>query len=320
MKKTLSLIMTAFMLFSLIPVAVMAEETAGETPTEQEYIRYMFDFDSEETTPVITNKPSNVTIEEYNGSKALKVAGNGTWMNFSIELPEAVNTRYVLVKIKGTPETSNTLLYQATPSYRDSSGNEAMRFRYWYDKQIQYGKDNTFTDYTRENLHPYPSAGVPDKFEAVMDLSTHTVSFGDKTGYLLKQVSDIKSLVFESDNNANATVYFDDIEVIGFNDYSAIQEPSYEVISITTDGAEVTALADAKGKTLEISIEKTGDFEVIGAIYDGSKLICADVLDNGIVSLDVPEDADTENYTTKIFAWDSLEVLSPIFDARPIFE
>ena len=314
MKKTLSLIMTAFMLFSLIPVAVMAEETAGETPAEQEYIRYMFDFDTAEGTPVINDQPSQVSIADYNGSNALKVAGDWNPGSFSIELPEAVKTKYALVKIKTTRivgADEQYYYFDTAPAYKDSNGNESMRLRYAYDRKVRSGHG--------EQDFGVPQNGVTEEFEAVIDFTAQTVTYGENTKPLYETATDIKSIYFEF-GNCNDIIYFDDIEVIGFNDYSAITEPSYEVISIAADGEEVTVLADAKGKTLEISIEKTGDFEVIGAIYDGSKLICADVLDNGIVSLDVPADADTKAYTTKIFAWDSLEVLSPIFDARPIFE
>jgi len=192
--------------------------TLFNTASADHIVSYKYDFETPEGTPVIKNKPSQVNVVDYNESKVLKVAANGGMGSFSIELPEAIKTKYVLVKIKGIPETDDAIIYQAAPSYRDSEGNEAIRFRYWYDKQVYYGSNDSFTgSYNTTNIHPYPKAGVTDEFEALMDLSSNTVSFANNTGYFLNKVNDIKSLVFEFGGNANATVYYDDIEIMGFN-------------------------------------------------------------------------------------------------------
>ena len=258
--------------------------TLFNTASADYIVSYKYDFESAEGTPVIKNQPSQVTVEEYNGSKALKVAPNGGMSSFSIELPEAVKTKYVLVKIKGTPATNDAIIYQASPSYRDSDGNEAMRFRYWYDKQIFYGSDASFTgSYSTTILSPYPKAGEPGEFEALMDLSSSTVSFGNDTAYFLNKVKDIKSLVFEFNGNSNATVYYDDIEIMGFNSHTvfdfisatpAIGEENVHIKSTIEMKYEADILY---GNMLDdikalIDVKKNGEF----LPQDAYNLVCKD--------------------------------------------
>ncbi len=78
---------------------------------------------------VLAVEKSNVTIEEYNGSKALKIAGNGNDGFFSIELPKAVTTKYALVKVKTTPLTNDGRVdFVNAPAFKDSNGRKSMYF------------------------------------------------------------------------------------------------------------------------------------------------------------------------------------------------
>ena len=311
-KKVLITLSEEFGFGAEVAVSVNGEEVTRFKSAGKDYtVSYKYDFDTAEGTPVIANQPSQVSIEEYNGSKALKVAGNGSDGYFSIELPKAVKTKYALVKVKTTSLRNDERVdFVNAPAFKDSNGRKSMYIRYGYDKYV-YSGDGA------QNMG-VPANGVTEEFEAVIDFTEQTVTYGENTKPLCETATDIKSIYFEF-GSCNDIFYFDDIEIIGFNDYSVITEPSYKVISLTADGEEVASLADAKGKTLEIAVEKTGDFEVIGAIYDGNKLIGLSAVENGKISLAVPSDADTKTYTVNIYAWESLQTLSPIFEANPIF-
>jgi len=299
-------------------------------------VKYLYDFENPEKDPVLKflSGNSNVAIENnpITGSRALKVQSG--WVAFSFDLPEAVDNRYILLRTKATitEKGSNaTVTTTSTPTFNDSDGKNAVRYKYYADAQVCYGYGDYNGSYGTLNIAPPVtdstiSAGRVDSFETIIDLEEQTFDIyqteanGTVTVYenkpLINKIKDIKTIAFELATSETFTVYYDDIEVMGFDDYSALFPPSYKVTGITCEENPITSLKEAAGKTIDIAVEQIGDFVIMGAIYDGSTLLSTQMCENGIISINVPDNADM----VKLFAWKNMTDITPLFDVQPLFE
>ena len=107
---------------------------------------------------------------------------------------------------------------------------------------------------------------------------------------------------------------------MGFDDLAAIETASYTVTGITSGDEAVKTLAEAAGKTISVAVEKTGKFTLICALYEGTTLVEIAEYSDGKITLDIPSDATTKTYTTKLFAWRSLTDITPLLTAETLFE
>lgn len=311
-------------------------ETISEAQYEDYIKKYVYDFETATTTPTLkwhqTPIKSSVTFETNpaTGSKAMKFKGvNGEVTDFSIVLPEEVTTRYALVKMKATPAyMESTMHMYRAPKILSEAGYESVRFAYnntW--PRVVYGSNAlTYTNIASRNVtQDTIAAGRTDEFEALLDFKEKTVvlttpSGSEVTGAFVEEASGIKELHFNVNTGClNQVIYYDDIEIIGFNDPAVIEPVSYTITGITSGNEEITSLGQAAGKTIDISIEKTGIVTLIGAIYDGNTLVDVAVYSDGSIVLDVPKDAQTKAYTTKLFAWNSLMDIAPVMETKPFF-
>lgn len=315
----------------------LAQFTTTEKSTA---VKYLYDFENPENDPVLKflDGKANVTVENnpVTGSRALKVKSG--WVAFSFDLPEAVTNRYILLKANATitaKGNNSTVITTSTPTFNDSGGKNAVRYKYYADAQVCYGYGDYNGSYGTLNIAPPVtdstiSAGRVDIFETIIDLEEQTFDIyqttadGTVTVYenkpLIHNVKDIKTVAFELSTSENFTAYYDDIEVMGFDDYSALFPPSYKVTSITCEKNPITSLKEAAGKTIDIMVEQIGDFVIIGATYDGKYLKNVEICNNGMISINMPTDATEKEYTVKLFAWKNLNGIAPLFDAQPLFE
>ena len=98
-----------------------------------------------------------------------------------------------MVKVKTTPLTNDGRVdFVNAPAFKDSNGRKSMYIRYNYDKKVFFGGGE-------QNIG-IPANGVTEEFEAVIDFTAQTVTYGENTKPLCETATDIKSIYFEFGN------------------------------------------------------------------------------------------------------------------------
>ena len=305
-----------------IEVLLNRETVTKFTTGTKNTIEYKYDFD--ELIPEITDNDGKATpmisyeTNPANGTKALKVTGDGKdWCNFQIDLPAEITTKYVLVKMDMINTTSQAARYAYI---EDSNGNTLVKLgNDGSDGKLYYSEGDCNMPVVTVN------SVKTDSFEILLNTKDHTVYTKDKNGdeksgsFISASANGVKTLRFQIEN-VNADIYYDDIEIMGYDDPADIETVSYTVTGVTCEEQNVTSLAEAAGKTISVAVEKTGEFTLICALYEGGTLVEVVEYSDGKITLEIPSDATTKTYTTKLFAWSSLTDITPIMETKSIFD